>query len=62
MVATLSQSVLEDWATVAKSPHYSTLEVMGQVSVTKDLTDGVSLTESTITTSVAALSGLGLEL
>ena len=46
MVATLSQSVTEDGVTATKAQDF-TLDVSGRLSVTKNLTDTVSLVEST---------------
>ena len=46
MVATLSQSVIEDGVTATKAQDF-TLDVAGRLSVTKNLTDTVSLVEST---------------
>ena len=46
MVATLSQSVTEDGVTATKAQDF-TLDVAGRLSVTKNLTDTVSLVEST---------------
>ena len=46
MVATLSQSVTEDAVTATKAQDF-TLDAAGRLSVTKNLTDTVSLVEST---------------
>ena len=46
MVATLSQSVTEDGVTATKAQDF-TLDAAGRLSVTKNLTDTVSLVEST---------------
>ena len=46
IVATLSQSVIEDGVTATKAQDF-TLDVAGRLSVTKNLTDTVSLVEST---------------
>ncbi|WP_290514356.1 RHS repeat-associated core domain-containing protein [Aeromicrobium sp.] len=46
MVATLSQPVTEDGVTATKAQDF-TLDAAGRLSVTKNLTGGVSLTEST---------------
>ena len=46
MVATLSQNVIEDGVTATKAQDF-TLDVSGRLSVTKNLTDTVSLVEST---------------